>query len=158
MGDTSAIPCQRRHNYSKPRAPLKGQGPGNRDYPSEPAGDIPRNYQAVGNTDREKSYFLNMYLRDSRVLDYLLTRADWDGKTIVLTGGSMGGQDAGGDLEDQRVRILTRRRPQLAGVWPRSDVDRPLSPPRPHLLGDEGQEGGEQAELGGQGQRQAGPG
>jgi cephalosporin-C deacetylase len=62
--------------------------------PSEPAGDVPRNYQAVGNTDREKSYFLNMYLRDSRVLDYLLTRADWDGKTIVLTGGSMGGQQS----------------------------------------------------------------
>jgi cephalosporin-C deacetylase-like acetyl esterase len=62
--------------------------------PSDPAGDIPRGYQAVGNTDREKSYFLNMYLRDSRVLDYLLTRPDWDGKTIVLTGGSMGGQQS----------------------------------------------------------------
>jgi cephalosporin-C deacetylase len=62
--------------------------------PDDPSGDIPRAYQAVGNTDREKSYFLNMYLRDSRVLDYLLTRPDWDGKTIVLTGGSMGGQQS----------------------------------------------------------------
>jgi cephalosporin-C deacetylase-like acetyl esterase len=62
--------------------------------PSDPSGNIPRGYQAVGNTDREKSYFLNMYLRDSRVLDYLLTRPDWDGKTIVLTGGSMGGQQS----------------------------------------------------------------
>lgn len=62
--------------------------------PSDPSGNIPRNYAAVGNTDREKSYFLNMYLRDSRVLDYLLTRPDWDGKTIVLTGGSMGGQQS----------------------------------------------------------------
>ena len=62
--------------------------------PSDPSGNIPRNYQAVGNTDREKSYFLNMYLRDSRALDYLLTRPDWDGKTIVLTGGSMGGQQS----------------------------------------------------------------
>ncbi len=35
-----------------------------------------------------------MYLRDSRVLDYLLARPDWDGKTIVLTGGSMGGQQS----------------------------------------------------------------
>ena len=35
-----------------------------------------------------------MYLRDSRALDYLLTRPDWDGKTIVLTGGSMGGQQS----------------------------------------------------------------
>ena len=62
--------------------------------PSDPSGNIPRNYQTVGNTDREKSYFLNMYLRDSRALDYLLTRPDWDGKTIVLTGGSMGGQQS----------------------------------------------------------------
>jgi cephalosporin-C deacetylase len=62
--------------------------------PSDPSGNVPRAYQAVGNTDRERSYFLNMYLRDSRALDYLLTRADWDGKTIVLTGGSMGGQQS----------------------------------------------------------------
>lgn len=62
--------------------------------PNDPSGGIPRNYQAVGNTDREKSYFLDMYLRDSRVLDYLLTLPEWDGKTIVLTGGSMGGQQS----------------------------------------------------------------
>lgn len=62
--------------------------------PSDPLGTVPRGYQAVGNTDREQSYFLNMYLRDSRALDYLLTRPDWDGKTIVLTGGSMGGQQS----------------------------------------------------------------
>jgi cephalosporin-C deacetylase len=62
--------------------------------PSDPSGNIPRNYQTVGNTDREKSYFLDMYLRDSRALDYLLTRPDWDGKTIILTGGSMGGQQS----------------------------------------------------------------
>ena len=62
--------------------------------PTDASGNIPRAYQAVGNTDREKSYFLNMYLRDSRVLDYLLTRTDWDGKTLVLMGGSMGGQQS----------------------------------------------------------------
>jgi cephalosporin-C deacetylase-like acetyl esterase len=62
--------------------------------PSDPSGNIPRNYQSIGNSDREQSYFLNMYLRDSRVLDYLLTRPDWDGRTIVLTGGSMGGQQS----------------------------------------------------------------
>ncbi len=62
--------------------------------PSDPSGGIARNYQTLGNTDRDKSYFLNMYLRDSRALDYLLTRPDWDGKTIVLQGGSMGGQQS----------------------------------------------------------------
>ncbi|HVY93228.1 MAG TPA: acetylxylan esterase, partial [Bryobacteraceae bacterium] len=62
--------------------------------PSEPHGDIPLNYAQVGNTSRETSYFLNMYLRDSRALDYLMTRPDWDGRTIVLMGTSMGGQQS----------------------------------------------------------------
>lgn len=62
--------------------------------PSDRSGGIPKTYTAIGNTDREKSYFLGMYLRDSRALDYLLTRPDWDGKTIVLTGGSQGGQQS----------------------------------------------------------------
>jgi cephalosporin-C deacetylase-like acetyl esterase len=62
--------------------------------PSDPSGGIPRGYQAIGNTDRETSYFLKMYLRDSRALDYLLTRPDWDGRTVVLMGGSMGGQQS----------------------------------------------------------------
>ena len=62
--------------------------------PSDPSGNVPKNYQEIGNTDRETSYFLDMYLRDSRVLDYLMTRPDWDGKTIVLMGGSMGGQQS----------------------------------------------------------------
>ena len=62
--------------------------------PSDPSGHVPRGYQAVGNTDRETSYFLTMYLRDSRALDYVLSRPDWDGKTIVLMGGSMGGQQS----------------------------------------------------------------
>ncbi len=62
--------------------------------PSDPSGGVRRDYQKIGNTDPEKSYFLNMYLRDSRALDYLTTRSDWDGKTIVLTGGSMGGQQS----------------------------------------------------------------
>jgi cephalosporin-C deacetylase-like acetyl esterase len=62
--------------------------------PSDPSGNVPRNYREVGNTDRETSYFLDMYLRDSRALDYLLTRSDWDGRTLVLMGGSMGGQQS----------------------------------------------------------------
>ena len=77
--------------------------------PSDPTGNIPRNYQEIGNTDREKSYFLNMYLRDSRALDYLMVRPDWDGKTIVVLGGSMGGQQSlvlAGLLPDKITAVL----------------------------------------------------
>ena len=61
--------------------------------PNETSG-VPRNYQSIGNTDREKSYFLNMYLRDTRAIDYITSRPDWDGKTIILMGTSMGGQQS----------------------------------------------------------------
>jgi hypothetical protein len=41
------------------------------DMPPNQATGVSSNYQAIGNTDRETSYFLNMYLRDSRAIDYL---------------------------------------------------------------------------------------
>jgi cephalosporin-C deacetylase-like acetyl esterase len=54
----------------------------------------PRDYAKIGNDDRETSYFLNMYLRDTRALDYIQSRPDWDGRTIVISGMSMGGQQS----------------------------------------------------------------
>ena len=59
--------------------------------PDAPTGP-PLNYHTIGNTDREQSYFLNMYLRDTRAIDYVASRPDWDGKTLVILGTSMGGQ------------------------------------------------------------------
>jgi cephalosporin-C deacetylase-like acetyl esterase len=55
---------------------------------------IPPNYQAIGNANRETSYFLFMYLRDARAVDYVCSRSDWDGQTVVLMGTSMGGQQS----------------------------------------------------------------
>ena len=54
----------------------------------------PRDYAQIGATDRETSYFLAMYLRDTRALDYIRSRPDWDGRTVVLMGTSMGGQQS----------------------------------------------------------------
>jgi len=54
----------------------------------------PKDYARIGNTDRETSYFLNMYLRDTRALEYIRSRPDWDGHTIVLSGMSMGGMQS----------------------------------------------------------------
>jgi len=53
-----------------------------------------KNYTTVYNDDRNRCYFLQMYLGDCRALEYLKTRPDWDGKTIVVTGTSMGGQQS----------------------------------------------------------------
>jgi cephalosporin-C deacetylase len=49
-------------------------------------------YWYIGNDDREKSYFLRMYLGDVQALEYLKTRPDWNGKTLVVMGTSQGGQ------------------------------------------------------------------
>jgi cephalosporin-C deacetylase len=64
------------------------------DMPPSQGTGVSTDYQAIGNTDRETSYFLNMYLRDSRAIDYIASRLDWDGKTIVVMGTSMGGQQS----------------------------------------------------------------
>lgn len=64
------------------------------DLAPDQATGVSGNYQAIGNTDREQSYFLNMYLRDTRAIDYIASRPDWDGKTIVVLGTSMGGQQS----------------------------------------------------------------
>ena len=61
--------------------------------PDQSAG-VPPNYQAMGNANRETSYFLFMYLRDARAVDYICSRPDWDGQTLVLMGTSMGGHQS----------------------------------------------------------------
>ena len=64
------------------------------DIPPNQATGVERNYQEIGNTSRETSYFLKMYLRDARAVDYITSRADWDHKTLVFMGTSMGGQQS----------------------------------------------------------------
>jgi cephalosporin-C deacetylase len=54
----------------------------------------PANYYELGNTSRETSYFLAMYLRDTRALDWARTLPHWNRKTLVVTGISMGGQQS----------------------------------------------------------------
>ena len=50
-----------------------------------------KDYTGIGNDDREKSYFLRMYLSCYRAADYLAHRPDWNGQVLVVTGGSQGG-------------------------------------------------------------------
>jgi lysophospholipase L1-like esterase len=56
--------------------------------------DSLKKYQTIGTDDRDKSYFLQMYLADYRAVEYLATRPDWDRKTLIVMGTSMGGQQS----------------------------------------------------------------
>ncbi len=49
-------------------------------------------YAGIGKDDREESYFLRMYLSCYRAVEYLKSRPDWNGKTLVVMGTSQGGQ------------------------------------------------------------------
>lgn len=53
-----------------------------------------KGYPGFGKEDREKSYFLRMYLSCYRAADYLASRPDWDGRNLVVMGTSQGGLQA----------------------------------------------------------------
>jgi len=55
---------------------------------------IIKQYNTIGQLSRDESYFLRMYLGDYRAIEYLASRPDWDGKTLVVMGTSMGGQQS----------------------------------------------------------------
>ena len=48
-------------------------------------------YRTRNSNNRETIYFREMYLRVMRALDYVKTLPEWDGKRLVVTGGSQGG-------------------------------------------------------------------
>jgi cephalosporin-C deacetylase len=64
------------------------------DLPPDQGTGVPSDYPSIGDRSRDTSYFLNMYLRDTRALEYIRSSPRWDGKTVVLTGTSMGGQQS----------------------------------------------------------------
>ena len=57
--------------------------------------------------DHESFYFRGMFLRMVRALDYLCSRKEWDGKRVLVTGGSQGGaQSAALAGLDSRVSMV----------------------------------------------------
>ena len=67
------------------------------DQPKEYYDSLPaelKSYNSIETRNRDKNYFLYMYLADIRAVDYLASRPDWDGKTLVVMGTSMGGQQS----------------------------------------------------------------
>jgi len=50
-----------------------------------------RDYPIQGSDDREKSYFVRMFLSCYRACEYLKKREDWNKKALVVHGGSQGG-------------------------------------------------------------------
>ncbi|EDY84668.1 Acetyl xylan esterase superfamily [Verrucomicrobiia bacterium DG1235] len=53
-----------------------------------------KNYWDHGNTSREDYYFLNMYARMLRSIEFLTQQPEWDGQRILVIGESQGGGQA----------------------------------------------------------------
>ncbi len=60
----------------------------------ELAGKELANYPFRNAGDRERFYFHDMFLRVMRALDYIKSRPEWDGKTLIVSGSSQGGAQA----------------------------------------------------------------
>lgn len=64
------------------------------EFYAEQAKNQLNDYPGIGNDDREKSYFLRMFLSCYRAADYMTTRDDWNHHTLLVQGGSQGGYQA----------------------------------------------------------------
>jgi cephalosporin-C deacetylase-like acetyl esterase len=53
-----------------------------------------KDYPIANGNDREKNYFVGMFLRVIRSLQFMKSLPEWDGKTIAVTGISQGGGQA----------------------------------------------------------------
>jgi cephalosporin-C deacetylase len=53
-----------------------------------------KDYRYVGRDNRDLCYFKGMFLRLVRAIDVLTAQPEWDGKTVVVFGGSQGGYQA----------------------------------------------------------------
>ena len=53
-----------------------------------------KDYRSRHLDDHEKNYFVGIYTRIMRALDYVKSLPEWDGKTLIVMGGSQGGAQA----------------------------------------------------------------
>jgi cephalosporin-C deacetylase len=107
-------------------------------YTALSAGEL-KDYPHAGNDDREKCYFLGMFLRLVRALEFLTSQPEWDGKVLVVRGTSQGGgQSIAAAGLDPRVTFISAGVPAICdhsgkaigrvNGWPRLVPDRDGKP------------------------------
>jgi cephalosporin-C deacetylase-like acetyl esterase len=89
-----------------------------------------RGYWAQGSDDRDEFYFVGMYVRLMRAIEFLAAQEQWDGAHLITTGESQGGGQALAAAGlDQRVSAVAAIVPAMCdftgpvvnklGGWPR---------------------------------------
>ncbi len=76
-----------------------------------------KGYRTDGLDDPETYYFHRVYLACVRANDFLTSRENWDGKTLLVSGGSQGGQlSMATAVLDPRVKALAANYPAFSDV------------------------------------------
>lgn len=77
------------------------------------AGEL-KDYRSQGREDRERCYFLGMFLRLVRAIEFLKSQPEWDGKVLIVRGGSQGGgQSIAAAGLDQQVTFISAGVPAI---------------------------------------------
>lgn len=73
-----------------------------------------RDYRNRGKESRESIYFLGMFLRVIRAIDFLASQPEWDGRTLIVHGSSQGGaQSIAAAGLDSRVTFIAAGVPAM---------------------------------------------
>lgn len=108
------------------------------------AGTDLKDYRNRGRESRESVYFLGMFLRLIRAMDFLTAQPEWDGRTLIVHGSSQGGaQSIVAAGLDSRVTFLAAGVPAMCdhtGVavgrvngWPKF-LSNPPEQPDPRIV------------------------
>ena len=96
-------------------------------------------FPVESNADPEQSYWNGVALRVMRALEYLKSRPEWDGKTLIVSGGSQGGFQsllAGGlDSDVSDVKVTIPWMCDISGAELNNRVDSFFMPPWTDALG-----------------------
>ena len=85
-----------------------------------------RGYTVRGFGDRDNCYFIGMFLRVMRALDYVKSLPEWDGKTLIVSGPSQGGGQAlAAAALDSQVTLCSTGVPALCDLGGRALDRRP---------------------------------
>ena len=98
------------------------------------AGEL-KDYRSRFLDDHEKNYFVGMFTRIMRALDYVKSLPEWDGRTLIVMGASQGGAQALAAAGlDKQVSLCVAEVPSLCDLGGRLAGRRPGGPMRRNPL------------------------
>jgi len=92
------------------------------------AGEL-KDYRSRHLDDHERNYFVGIYTRIMRALDYVKSLPEWDGKNLIVFGGSQGGAQALAAAGlDKQVSLCVANVPSQCDLGGRLEKRRPGGP------------------------------